>query len=187
MPLHGPSSRPPLTLQDDLFERLPLQPVPAPQLLRDVALPAGEVGGAEGRRHGARCPAPQRRGSERGLAAAARSMRRPAGAGRRAGAPLTYSSRPPPPPPGTVFRLLSEMVLARAGRPASSPTSYPTRTQVIGAGAWRSLMTPSRGRKRCGDRGGRWEALGLHGSWAVVGKEAGKRPHPPAAYVSFAS
>lgn len=52
----GASARSPLTLQDDLFERLPLQPVPAPQLLRDVALPAGEVGGAETRRHVARCP-----------------------------------------------------------------------------------------------------------------------------------
>lgn len=52
----SPGARPPLTLQDDLLKRLPLQPVPAPQLLRDVALPAGEVGGAETRRHIARCP-----------------------------------------------------------------------------------------------------------------------------------
>lgn len=87
----APGARPPLTLQDDLFERLPLQPVPAPQLLRDVALPAGEVGGAETRRHGARGLGAQRRRSERGLGAAARTMRRPAGAGRR----QPHSSPPP--------------------------------------------------------------------------------------------
>lgn len=49
-------ARPPLTLQDDLLERLPLQPVPAPQLLRDVALPTREDGSAEARRHVACCP-----------------------------------------------------------------------------------------------------------------------------------
>lgn len=56
LPARSREASPPLTLQDDLFERLPLQPVPAPQLLRDVALPAGEVGGSETRRHVACCP-----------------------------------------------------------------------------------------------------------------------------------
>lgn len=65
--------------------------------------------------------APQYRRSERGLAAAARNMRRPAGAGRPAAPQLTSTHRPPPTPSGTVFRLLPEMVLTRAGRPAFSP------------------------------------------------------------------
>lgn len=69
--------------------------------------------------------APQHRQSERGLAAATRSMRRPAGAGRPAAPQLTSTHRPPPTPSGTVFRLLTEMVLARAGSPAPSPDVLP--------------------------------------------------------------
>lgn len=85
--------------------------------------------------------APQHRGSERGLEAAARSMRRPAGAGWPAAPQLTSTNRPPPPPSGTVFRLLPEMASGRAGRPASPPTSYFARTHVACAGVERSLMT----------------------------------------------
>lgn len=65
--------------------------------------------------------APHYRRYERGLAAADRNMRRPGGAGRPAAPQLTSTHRPPPTPSGTVFRLLPEMVLTRAGRPASSP------------------------------------------------------------------
>lgn len=131
----APGARPPLTLQNDLLERLPLQPVPAPQLLRDVALPAGEVGRAETRRHGARGPgasAPPIRAGTGG-----RGPQHEATRGRgKAGSPtLTSTSRPPPAPSGMVFRLLSEIVWARTGRPASSPTSYATRTHVVCADA----------------------------------------------------
>lgn len=117
-----PTARQLLTLQDDLFERLPLQPVPPPQLLRDVALPAGEVGGAEARRHVARCPgalAPPIRAEAGG-----RGPQHEAIGGRGpAASTLSSKHRPPPRPSRTAFRLPPEMTFVRTGRPASSPTS----------------------------------------------------------------
>lgn len=80
-PLPAPGPRARLTLQDDLLERLPLQPVPAPQFLRDVALPAGKVSGAEARRHAERCPGASRPPIR--AATGNRGLRRAAGGGRR--------------------------------------------------------------------------------------------------------
>lgn len=118
--LPGPA-RPPLTLQDDLFERLPLQPVPPPQLLRNVALPAGEVGGAEARRHFARCPGASAPRTRAGAGGRGPQHAAPGGRG-KAGCPeLASTHRPSPGPSGTVFRLPPEMAWVRAGRPASSP------------------------------------------------------------------
>lgn len=103
----GPRAR--LTLQDDLLERLPLQPVPAPQFLRDVALPAGKVCGAEARRHAERCPGASRppiradTGDCR-LRRAASGGR--TGAGRRN---LTSTHRAPLRLAGMIFRSLKEM------------------------------------------------------------------------------
>lgn len=82
-----PGPRRPLTLRDDLLEGLALQPVPPPQLGRDVPLPGGEAGGAQPRRHlrgaqGAAAP-----GRRRGLC--------PAGGGTGALSPPRLP-RPPP-------------------------------------------------------------------------------------------
>lgn len=107
LPAPGPRAR--LTLQDDLLERLPLQPVPAPQFLRDVALPAGKVCGAEARRHAERCPGASRppiradTGDCR-LRRAASGGR--TGAGRRN---LTSTHRAPLRLAGMIFRSLKEM------------------------------------------------------------------------------
>lgn len=66
-------------------------------------------------------PAPQRHQCERGLTAAACSMRQPAEAGMPAIPELTSTHWPYPRPSGTVFRLMPEMIFERAGRPSPSP------------------------------------------------------------------
>lgn len=65
-------------------------------------------------------PARQRRRSERRLVAAARTMREPACAARPAAPAISSTQRPPPKPSGTDFRLLTEIALNRAGKPAFS-------------------------------------------------------------------
>lgn len=119
VPLPAPGPRVPLTLQNDLLERLPLQSVPAPQFLRDVTLPAGKVCGAQARRHAERCPG-----------ASGRPIRADTG-GLQAAAccqPPANRSRPPEPHlptqgtrrrSGKIFRSLPEIILEKAGRPAS--------------------------------------------------------------------
>lgn len=123
-PLHSPAPgrRVRLTLQNDLLERLSLQPVATPQFLRDVALPAGKVCGAEARRHAQRCPGASRpppiradTGSRGPQRAASRGR---TGAARRT---LTSTHRTPLRLSGMIFRSLTEIILEEAGRPASLP------------------------------------------------------------------
>lgn len=141
-------ARPPLTLQDDLFECLPLQPVPPPQLLRNVALPAGEIGGAEARRHFARCPGALAPPIRVGAGGHGPQHGRPADAGR----PAAQSSRPRT---GRLqCRLGRSSGSCRKGfwlgpeNPPPHPTAYAARRRVVGGAARRWLMTPCRGRKR---------------------------------------
>lgn len=103
-PVDPPASgaRPPLTLQDDLLERLALQPVPAPQFLRDVALPAGEIGRAETRRHGARGPGASALPIRAGTGGRGPQHEATRGRGKAGSPTLTSTSRPPPAPSGMV-------------------------------------------------------------------------------------
>lgn len=133
-PVPTPGRRVRLTLQNDLLERLPLQPVPAPQLFRDVALPAGKVCCAEARRHADRCPGASRPLLSRADTGGCRLQRAASdgrtGAGRRN---LTSTYRAPQRLSGMIFRSLPEVILDKTGRPASLRdvvTSSPEASRV---------------------------------------------------------
>lgn len=121
VPLPTPGPRVLLTLQNDLLERLPLQPVPAPQFLRNVALPAGKVCGAEARRHAECCPGASGwpiRADTQDCRLQRAASREPTEAGLRN---LTSPHRAPLRLSGMIFRCLPEIMLEKAGRPASLP------------------------------------------------------------------
>lgn len=113
--------RAPLTLGDDLLESLALQPVPPPQLLRDVPLPGGEPGGAQPRRH------LRGRLGRSGLGQADRAAR--GGSERRrergeagGGSPLRARARPGPAaaPPHPPWRRATSGALASVRRTATA-------------------------------------------------------------------
>lgn len=136
-----PCRRGPLTLPDDLLEGLPLQPVPPPQLRRDVPLPWGETGSAQPRRHlrgeagrgsgGERPPGPRRAAEGRGRRAGRR--RRPVPGPRRGKCggeerPLRIGARhaaTAPRPPWRCGRALSG-ALAPQRRTAMATEAAPT-------------------------------------------------------------
>ena len=94
-------------LQDDLLERLPLQPVRRVSSSEMWRFQRGKTAARRPDDMSRAAPAPQRRWSERRLAAAARTMREPAGAGRPAAPAISSTQRPPPKPSRTDFRLLT--------------------------------------------------------------------------------
>lgn len=143
-----------------------------------MALPAGEVGRAETRRHGARGSGASEPPIRAGTGGRGPQHEATRGRGKVGSTTLTSTSRPPPAPSGMVFRPLSEIVWARTGRPASSPRPTPHARKRSAPTQLLSSMTSSRGRKHCGERGGRWEALGHRAGSALAGKETGKRLRP---------
>jgi hypothetical protein len=148
-----------LTLQDDLLERLPLQAVPAPQLLCNVALPAGEIGSAETRRHVDRCPGAlvlriRPEDESRRLQHEATNWREKASSSR-----THLHAQATPRPPQTGFRLPPEMILVMAGRPASLPDVVRCR-HTHGWCHLRALANDAMPKPEVSEqRGSRWEAF----------------------------
>lgn len=125
-------------------------------------------------------PALQRRRSAQGLVAAARSMRRPACAGRPAAPEFTSRTRRRRCHPGPSSGSCRKWLGAEPESQPPHPTTCAARKHAAGADAGRRLMTPLRGRKRRGRDPAAGRRPGHAGGSVLGGKDAGKGLLPPA-------